>query len=325
MACAALLAVAWRLGLYPPYTKDAPTTSIGPASSRQKRDVHHRPIELAAPNAARSVDHSWPRRARASPTSTPSTAVDNHRQPPPKRRQNMRGKDVPETQVAVHVFASSSLRRTQASTRRKQANKVTTRIMPQMGSPSTRDTRPPRPRHPGSVGARHGAVQWRSWWWGDTGWWTGLGWPQVAPAWIHSRQEPRRKTASSQPQLLCLPLRPFSWGHTSHFPPPPPHTTFSRVWSLDLMALVHHPRPITAAKKASRTPPLPPLIFFPHSNQSPSTSKPVFVGAPSHHPIRLPKSPHTHTGSPYRVLDAGLVWRRARDAGQVRLEGWKEG
>jgi len=135
------------------------------------------------------------------------------------------------------------------------------------------------------------------------------------------QQRVGKKSSSSQPSCFACPC-----AHSpSHIPSPPPHTTFSRVYILDLKAPVQHPCPITAAKKASRTPSPPSVDSSPHSNQSPSTSKPVFVGALSHHPTRPPKSPHTHTGSPYRVFNAGWVWRRARDAGLVRLEGWKEG
>jgi len=50
VACAALLAAVWRLRLSPPYTKDAPTTTLGlglKQAFRQKRDVRHRrEIEL---------------------------------------------------------------------------------------------------------------------------------------------------------------------------------------------------------------------------------------------------------------------------------------
>jgi hypothetical protein len=141
--------------------------------------------------------------------------------------------------------------------------------------------------------------------------------PQTA-----SKREARKKLATA----VALPaLAPILWDRTSHFPPPPPHTTFSRVYTLDLMALVHDPRPITAAKKASLTPALPPSIsiFIQNRFLDPSLVCSLRPLLTTLHAFK--NHPHPHTGSPYRVVDGDWAWRWARDAGQVRLEGWKDG
>jgi len=166
-----------------------------------------------------------------------------------------------------------------------------------MGGQSSWDTRPPSPRHPGSVGARHGAVQWRGGLYGDPRLWTVHGWPQVAPAWIHTRDAARGPAASRKEvvklatQLLCLPLRPFSKPHPI---PTTPHDVLtclhSRLEGSGAASMSNH------CCKKSVSDPFPSLRRFLSSFKSIALDLKACVRwgpfSPPYTPAKIPPHPH---------------------------------
>jgi len=154
----------------------------------------------------------WPRRADA------QAAAQHLRQAlrsisAPKRRQNMPGKRRP-TQVPKLPASCCVGVIIVCGERKRDASRPQHRMDAPNGRSKYLGPIVSRPRHPGSVGARQGAGQWRGGRCGDHRWEPLHGWPQVALCLDTPRRRKQpaseKQGRSSQPQLLCLPLRPFS-------------------------------------------------------------------------------------------------------------------